>query len=163
MDDDATQEFDEATAAYAYYQRQPDGDLATEKELTDRLNAADEAADAASVTFKFRAMPRAKVEDLVRSCPPSKEELDRWQQQARAQPLVAKAPPQFDWYEFAPRLIAMSMIEPEASESEVLDMWNDDSANAWSDAIWEVLWQTAWSVNQQISTRPTFGNDSKQT
>lgn len=163
MDEGAARALDEATAAYAYYRSQGHGDLAGEKELADALKAAEEAADEASVTFRFRAKPRVKVEALVAKCPPSTEELARWKQQAQAQPLVTKAPPQFDWYEFAPRLIAMSMVEPEASEAEVLAMWDDDSDEAWSDAVWEELWRTAWAVNQQVSTRPTFGNDSKQT
>ena len=163
MDDDAAAELDAATAAYAYYRKQTDADLKGENALVERLNAADEAAQASSVTFRFRAQPRRKVEDLVRACPPSKDELERWKQKAAAQPLVSKAPPQFDWYRFAPRLIAMSMIEPEASESEVLAMWDDDSSDAWSDAVWDELWSTAWAVNQQVATRPTYGNDSKQT
>lgn len=163
FDDEARRELDAAATALAQYAQRADGDLAELNRLQERLDAAQAAADATTVVFRFRARSRRAIADLVAECPPSSDQLERWQAQARAQPLVTKAAPEFDWDKFAPRLIAMSMVEPVTDEAEVLAMWNDDSDSAWSDAIWEALWDAAWSVNQQITTRPTFANDSEQT
>jgi hypothetical protein len=67
---------------------------------------------------------------------------------------MTRPAPEFDYQAFAPRLIAASLVEPESSVDEVVDMWENDD---WSDAIWGALWNKAWSVNQEVSTRPTYG------
>jgi hypothetical protein len=117
-------------------------------DLEAALVAAEAAADDAAQSFTFEALPRHRLAALVESCPPSAEELNRVR------------PPQFNVETFTPRLIAASLTEPETTEAEVVEMWQD---GAWSDAIWGQLWSAAWGVNEQVSTRPTYGNASEKT
>lgn len=128
--------------------------------LQAELEEAERTADESAVTFVFQALPRRRIADLVTACPPSETQLARWKESVRAAPLVARPVPEFDWDRFAPRLIAACMTSPSTTEGEVLEMWEDGD---WSDAVWEQLWKAAWSVNQEVSTRPTFGTDSKPT
>jgi hypothetical protein len=129
-------------------------------ELEQRLVDAEAAADEAAVTFTFQAIPRHRIAELVAECPPTTEQLERWMQAVRAMPLVNRTPPEADDAKYAPRLIAASLIEPESSDAEVLEMWETGD---WSDAIWAELYDLALSVNQEVSTRPTFGTGIKRT
>lgn len=123
--------------------------------LEEAWREAEAAADEAAVSFTFRAVGRRRLADLVAECPPSADQLERWKDRVKTSPLLATAAPEFDYERFAPRLIAVSMVEPESSLDEVLELWEDD--DGWSDAIWAELWRVAWDVNQEASTRPTSG------
>lgn len=117
-------------------------------QFEEALAAAERVADESAVTFTFEALPRHQLAALVNDCPPTTEDLKK----AR--------PPQFNVERFTPRLIAASMVEPEAEVGEVVAMWEKGD---WSDAIWGQLWSTAWGVNEEVSTRPTYGNGYKET
>src|SRR5690606_12227727 len=92
-------------------------------ELEERLREAEAAADEAVVSFTFRAVGRKQLDDLVRECPPSPEQLERWRETTRTSPLLAGGAPEYDPSTFYPRLIAASLVEPEATSDEVLAEW----------------------------------------
>lgn len=150
FDDDVRAELEEANAALAQWLSRPDQTLSADHEK--RVDEAKTAADKAAVLFTFRALPRHRIADMVASCPPTSKQLERWRESQRATPLVPRAAPEFDYEQFAPLLIGASLIEPATTEAEVVDMWERGD---WSDAIWTELWNTAWKVNQEVSTRPT--------
>jgi hypothetical protein len=136
-------------------------DLSSAGESTRRLEEAEAAAEEAAATFVFEAIPRVKLQEMIADCPPTSEQLDRWKEKDRNNPLVSIEPPKFNYDKFAPRLIAKSLVEPETSESEVVEMWEDGE---WGDAIWAALWVAAWDkTNLEVSVFPTSGIGSKKT
>jgi hypothetical protein len=161
LDDSLRQATERARADYALQKLEegkPDQGLPSElPELRQRVEETEAAADQAAVEFVFEALPRRRIAELVHECPPTTDQLDRWKISAKATPLLVRPAPEWDYETFAPRLIAASLVSPEAAAGEVVEMWETGD---WSDAIWEELWQTAWSVNQEVATRPTFGSGS---
>lgn len=155
FDDTLRQQADDARKALAAQRRveSQDGQGLSSKipELEEALTAADAAADEAAVSFVFQAIPRHQLAALVAECPPSADELDDWREQANRS-ILAGGAPNWSTKTFPPRLIAASLVEPETTQSEVLKLWDE---GGWSEAIWNRLWDAAWSVNQEASTRPT--------
>lgn len=158
LDDNVRAELDAARAAYVAYEKRDDKTL--DAKPYQRYEDAKTAADEAAVTFVFEALSRVKLAELVADCPPTSEQLDQWKEEDRNNPLLVIPVPAFDYENFAPRLIAASLVEPEASEAEVLEMWE---SGGWSEAIWETLWKVAWDTNQAVKTLPTYGTDSEKT
>lgn len=155
LDDEVREELDRARLALSggrVEDAKPDKGLTSD---LDRLKKAAEdaetAADKAAVLFTFQAIPRHRIAAMIADCPPTSTQLDRWKDAQRATPLVGRSAPAFDDEKFAPLLIGASMIEPATSEAEVMEMWEKGE---WSDSIWTELWNTAWKVNQEVSTRP---------
>jgi hypothetical protein len=150
LDDDIRAHLEAVQVAY---KRGRDADKNAEElsskipELESALADAEAAADEAAVTFTCKALPRRQWDELVAACPPSSEDLAR-------QYLA------WDYDKFAPRLIGASLVEPESSVDEVVEMWEQGE---WSDAIWTRLWNLAFGVNQEVSTRPTYGIGSAKT
>lgn len=165
LDDTLRQNVEDARAAYTAQQkaeRAPDlGLVSTLAEYQERLDTAEAAAELAAVSFVFEAIPRRRLAELVEECPPTSEQLERWKEEDRNNPLIVIPAPEFDYVAFPPRLIAASLVEPETSEAEVVDMWENGD---WSDAIWDQLWKTAWNgTNKQVTTLPTSGIGSRRT
>jgi len=155
LDDTIREQLDQARSALTRGRRddaKPDKGLSSElAQLKKAVEEAETAADKAAVHFAFKALPRHRVAEMVAECPPTSTQLDRWKESQKATPLVARPAPEWDYEKFAPLLIGASMVDPESSASEVLEMWEKGD---WSDAIWTQLWNVAWKVNQEVSTRP---------
>ena len=155
LDDTLRLEAEEARKALAVQRRveSVDGQGLGSKipEFEAAVADADARADAAAVSFIFQAIPRHELARLVAESPPTPEELDGWREQATRSVLAGGAP---NWSvrTFPPKLIAASLVEPETSAGEVQELWDE---GGWSEAIWNRLWDAAWSVNQEASTRPT--------
>jgi len=165
LDDTLRTELEEAHAAYAAQKRRearPDQGLGSKLgELQERIDTAEAAADEAAVSFVCEAIARVRLAELVAACPPTSAQLERWKEEDRNNPLIVIPAPEFDYNTFPPRLIAASLVEPETTEAEVLDMWE---TGAWSDAIWTELWKTAWDkTNRGVTTLPTSGIGSAKT
>lgn len=77
------------------------------------------------VTFRFRDPGRRKFDALVDACPPTKEEKELHQ---------------FDWHPdtFVPALLALTAIEPELTEKEAQEIYNE-----WGRGDVEALFNTA--------------------
>ena len=121
-------------------------------ELAAAVAAAEAAVDEAAVSFTFQALPRHELATLVTESPPTPEELDMWGLEAEKNIILASDPPKWSLASFPPKVIAASLIHPEAEPGEVQELWE---TGGWSEAIWNTLWRAAWSVNQEASTRPT--------
>lgn len=159
LDDTVRQELEDARADLRTAKARPDRGLESAPE--QRLEEAEAAAEEAAVSFVFEALPRRKLTELIEACPPTTKQLEKWKEEDRNSPLVVVPAPEFDYEKFPPRLIAASLVEPETTTEEVLDMWENGD---WSDAIWDALWQTAWNkTNQGITTLPTSGIGSRKT
>lgn len=159
FDDTVRGELEEARAELVRAKNRNDRGLESGPE--QRFEKAEAAAEGAAVSFVFEAIPRPKLAELVAACPPTSAQLERWKEEDRNNPLVVIPAPEFDIDTFPPRLIAASLVEPETTEDEVVEMWE---TGEWSDAIWTKLWETAWDkTNRGISTLPTSGIGSAKT
>ncbi|MFP4074052.1 MAG: hypothetical protein ACLFVZ_08430 [Actinomycetota bacterium] len=156
FDDEVRRELLEARALAK--QGDPDAGLGTSPEK--RLEAAEAAAEEAAVSFVFQAIPRHRLAEITNAHPPTSEDIDRWKETVKANPFAAGKAPEFDLMAVTPRVIAASLVEPETTEEEVLEMWDEGE---WSEAVWGQLAKAAWSVNDETHTVPTFGNGSKKT
>jgi hypothetical protein len=166
FDDSLRVEYEEAKAAFRQAVTDPDGGLDARPQ--QRLEAAEAAVEEAAVSFVFQAIPRHKLAELTNAHPPTPEMMERWRVDVKIRPhiinrkgqLVANQAPEFDLMEVTPRLIAASLVEPETTEEEVLELWESGD---WSDAVWGELGTAAWAVNDETPTLPTSGNGSKTT
>jgi hypothetical protein len=159
FDDSIRVELEEARAALKLEKARKDRGLSSEAEK--RVEQAEAAAREAAVSFVFEALPRPKLESLIAECPPTSAQLESWKEEDRNNPLLVIPPPQFDIDKFPPRLIAASLVSPETTEAEVVEMWE---TGEWSEAIWDELWKTAWNeTNKGVSTLPTLGIGSAKT
>lgn len=137
-------------AAQHKKEKQPGQGLGSKvPDLETELEEANAAADEAAVSFTFKALGRRKFKDLVNACPPTPETLERWKNTR-----FLGSAPEFELEKFMPRLVAASLVEPQTSESEVVELWEDPD-EGWSDAVWAELYDAAWKVNQEVSTLPT--------
>ena len=159
FDDTLRVELEEARAALKRERARNDRGL--ESAAEERVEAAEAAADEAAVSFVFQALSRAALAELIAECPPTSEQLEKWKEEDRNNPLLVVPAPEFDYDSFPPKLIAASLTSPETTEAEVLEMWE---SGEWSDAIWNSLWKTAWDeTNRKVSTLPTSGIGSAKT
>ena len=94
-------------------------------ELQAAIADADERAEATAVTFKFEALSRLALDELINAHPP---------EDGRGN---------FDIETFPPALIAASCVEPELTEEDVLHLWGE-----LSDGETAALWNAAWSVQE---------------
>jgi hypothetical protein len=165
FDDDLAQAVESTRAAYQAQKREeakPGQGLGSKlPQLQEAIDAAENAADEAAVEFTFQAVGRKILSDLVAACPPTSGQLERWKESVRAAPLVARSAPEFDYEKFAPLLIEAALVDPVPKRGEIGSLWEAD--DGWSDAIWAALWETAWKVNQEATTRPTLGTGSRPT
>lgn len=114
------------------------------KDRVDRLEAQ---ADAETVHFTFRAVSKAKLDELKARFPPAEDTWERYKVRLQANPLLS--PPEFDPEPFSAALIAASCEDPQMSEQEANDL-----LAAISDGDVARLFEAAWSVSMQGSDRP---------
>jgi hypothetical protein len=158
LDDNVRAEFESARADLAAYEKNPES---LDSKPQQRFDDAQAAAEDAAVTFVFEALSRIRLAELIADCPPTSEQLEQWKEEDRNNPLLIIDPPAFDYENFAPRLIAASLVEPETTVDEVMELWESGD---WSEAIWLTLWDAAWKrTNQVAPTLPTFGTDTRKT
>ena len=159
LDDTLRVKLIEARAALKRELNRKDRGLTNDAE--QRVEDAEAAAEEAAVSFVCEALPRHKLAELIVDCPPTSAQLNKWKEEDRNNPLLVIPAPEFDYDKFPPRLIAASLVEPETTEAEVLEMWE---TGEWSDAIWDELWKLAWNeTNKGVTTLPTSGIGSAKT
>ena len=132
------------------------GLASTLPELERQLAELALAADDSSAAFTFRAIPRARLEDLKRRHPPSAEQWEKFREEQKGN-IFAQAP-QFDWVGLAPDLIAASCSEPAMTVEEARRLWDE-----LSDGEAAQLFEAAWSVNEQATARPFSGTGTDTT
>jgi hypothetical protein len=116
------------------------------------MEEAEEVARENSIPFTFRAMGRKKYEDMVAAHPPTQKQI------ADARRKKEQIPP-FNSDPFVPTLISDSLVNPEMSYEQVVELMENDD---WNGAEFNTLWLTALEVN---STRRVvdLGNVSSGT
>lgn len=123
-----------------------------ERRLVDRTLQAEEAA----AVFTFRAIPRPAFEDITTRHPPSEEQWALYRDTVRIN-FVANAP-DCDYDAAAPELIAASCAEPQLTVAEAAELWSGLSVGEA-----RTLFNAAWSVNQQATSRPFYGTGTDTT
>lgn len=125
---------------------------AIEREIAEMERRAEEA----SVTFVFRAVGSAHLEDLKRRHPPTAGQLERYREAAKANPILAPDPPHFDPAGLMPELLAACAVDPAMTVEEAARL-----VDTLSDGEVAELFEAAWSVNVRPPIRPTFGIGSE--
>jgi len=128
-------EYDEAKRAAARAQLLADSDPDNEAlagrvtAATERYETARRAFDAASVSLRFRALPRPVLEELIHAHPATDQQ--------------AADGAAFNADTFPAALIAASSTDGMSGTEarELLDSWSAPDANA--------LWEAAWQVQQE--------------
>lgn len=98
-------------------------------------------------TFKFRAVPARKFDELVDKFPPTEKQWAAYRETAKA--TLFAAPPTSDANALAPELLALCCVEPQLSEIDARLLWEQLSEG---DA--QKLFGAAWSVNVEVSVVP---------
>ncbi|MDP9144531.1 MAG: hypothetical protein M3N43_07520 [Actinomycetota bacterium] len=125
-------------------------------ELERRLTELALQAEEASAEFTFQAISRAALEELKRKHPPTAGQWERYREQVRANMFVQA--PDFDWSGLAPALLAACATQPTMTVDEAARLWDE-----LSDGEAAQLFEAAWSVNEQTSSRPFSGTDTAMT
>ena len=90
--------------------------------LTEELETANDALQAATVSFTIGAVPAPELDRLLRTCPATEEQ----QAEADAQARMAGEPRlrlRFNPDKFPPVLFRASLVSPELTEEDVMTMW----------------------------------------
>lgn len=116
-------------------------------EANEQLAAAEAAARAESITYRFKALGRQAFEDLRAEYPPTKAQRDEYKAKALGMGLAAFQVGDLGHNPdtFPPVLIAASCVSPAMTVEEAQAMWDSDD---WSAAELGELFGAALSVNQ---------------
>lgn len=100
-----------------------------------RIEEARAAATEQSVKFVFRSIGRKTYERLVRENPPTEKQKKEAEDRG-------DNPDDLDWdaEKFPPLLVAATLVEPELTEEQVLEIFNSDD---WSSTELSILYVTA--------------------
>lgn len=154
LDSEMADEFAEAQQALRYAEidaeRIPeDKDVQVKlREAKAKVELLEASVTDASIKFVFRNIGRKPYEDILLDCAPTDAQKERMLTRGQDPDQM-----EFDPDRFPPMLIAASMIEPEWSEEEVMDMYNDPN---WSPAELGILFSTAQEA-QYHSTVVSLG------
>lgn len=102
--------------------------------------------DGQLVTFVFRAMPPDEFEALRMAHPPTRQQIDRYEQRARELGVPTTLIGGLMWNPdtFPAELIAASCAEPVVTLDEAKAMW---TSGVFSEGELEALTKAAWDVN----------------
>lgn len=113
------------------------------QEAKARAEKANKAASERSIKFVFRSIGRKKYEDIIFAHGPT----DAQKEQAADR---GEDPDNLMWDpdEFPPALIAASLVEPDLSAEQVMEIYNSED---WSPAELGVLFNTAQAAQSHAS------------
>ncbi len=113
------------------------------KEAKARFEKAEKAATERSMTFVFRSIGRKQYENLLLGHPPTEAQ----KQQAAD---YGQDPDNLEWNSdtFPPSLIHAAMVEPDFTEDQIMEIYNDPD---WSAAELGALFSTAQSAQFHAS------------
>lgn len=103
--------------------------------------------DGGPATFRFRAVPARKFDELIDRFPPTEKQWAAYRETAKAMPFASS--PTSDANALAPELLALCCVEPQLSEIDARLLWEQLSEG---DA--QRLFGAAWSVNVDVSVVP---------
>ena len=131
---------------------------AIEQALAEAEIQADEAAE----TFRFRAIGRGKFTRIIEQYPPTKQQWERYKEQAHAHAgdfTMRVNPPEYDPDAVAPALLAACCVSHEGTTEE----WQKLRDETFSDGQWAELFEAALMVNMEATLRPTYGTGTDTT
>lgn len=114
-----------------------------QRELDELIQRASEEA----VVFTVTALPGLAFDEIKRNHPPTKEQLERYREQAKTSPWVEM--PEFDPATMGPELLVACLTEPKIPESELLELWA-----ALSKGEQNQLWNLALGVQVEGANLP---------
>lgn len=107
--------------------------------LAETVTRLEQECEDASVTFRFRGLPRRAHSDLMAAHPPTEE-----QERELAEVGLAAAA---NSETFPPALIAASCIEPPGVTLQAATKAFEE----WSGGAWSLLWRTCQAANQGVA------------
>lgn len=113
-----------------------DEDAVEQARLAEEVQRLEGACESASVTFRFRGLPRRAHSDLLAAHPPTEAQ----QQELAELGLAASANSET----FPPALVAASCIEPPGVTLEAAR----EAFEQWPGGTWSVLWRACMTANQ---------------
>lgn len=133
--------------------------------LADQLALLEAEQEAGATEFLFRALNGEEFDELMRTYPPTSDQLSKYHDQIKQSPIVASfvAAPEYDSAGLAPALVAASLAEV---DGEPVSWSVQDGQALWKklhDGARADLLKAAWDVNQRRSVRPTYGNGTAAT
>lgn len=111
-------------------------------EAREEFEAAEAGVDAATVTFRARAIPQKQIRRLIRDHPPTQEQLDAFEEEMKEEEapeaIISRGLP-YNSDTYPPALISACLVSPKMSEDEVSEMiWMSDN---WNEKEKEALFQ----------------------
>lgn len=124
LDSDLAQEFEEARQAVEIARMIADengAEAANLKETTKKFDDLKERVNKESVKFTFRAMGRKRYDALVNEHPPTEEQREKAKENE-------DDPDDLQWNPetFPQALAAKSIVDPEMTEDQFMEMWDSD-------------------------------------
>lgn len=117
-------------------------------ELEAAVEAAKAELEANSHEFRFRALGRRQLGDLVKKHKPTDEEVKEFQRLLKINPANgANGELPYNQVTLPPELIHLSCIDPAFSFDEAQELWDSDD---WSDAELAMILNAAWAVNKLV-------------
>lgn len=107
-------------------------------DLKEKLDALLPKVEEQTVEFVFRSIGRARFDEVMESCPPTDKQLNDAKKKGEDVPL-------WNGDTFPPALVAACIVEPELTEDEVFEIWEDED---WNHAEVLSLFMAALEVNQ---------------
>lgn len=112
---------------------------------TTEVDEAREGDAAASMLWRFRAVGKEPIEELIAKYPATAKQQADYRKQLREVGGDGLGRLQFNAREFHPRLVALCAIEPVLPEADAVDMWQNDPA--WSKGELDALFAICWNLN----------------
>lgn len=123
-------------------------------QIESEIRLLEQEADDTSAVITLRAIPGEQFDALKLAHPPTEADFKRFKEQQQARPYLNLAAPDCNLITLAPALIGLSIVEV---DSEEVDWDEKDGQELWGklhDGARADLFDAAWEVNGQPSSRP---------
>jgi hypothetical protein len=125
----------------------PDRQAAYDEADTE-ATATQEAAAEISHVFKFTAIGRVRLREMIKANRPNAAEIREVQDERKRQGKPTTVTPEFSLERFPPKLMAACMTDPPFTEDQAERLWLSEN---WSDGETDTLFVAIWNVNKILS------------
>lgn len=129
--------------------RNPQGLASEVPRLERQLSELAERAATEAALFVVEAIPADDFDEIVRRHPPTAQDLERWREQAKANPFAPM--PEWNDRSMGPDLLEACLVEPKWSRSELDEWWREASVGERNQ-----IWNLAVGVQTQGADVPFF-------
>jgi predicted transcriptional regulator len=105
--------------------RNPQGLASEVPRLERQLSELAERAATEAALFVVEAIPADTFDDIKRQHPPTSQDLERWREQAKANPFAPM--PEWNYRTMGPDLLEACLVEPGWSRAEIAEWWREAS------------------------------------